>query len=106
MFVSKWGPYGEVDERSYPKDVAVGPDGSVYVMWCMSGCNYSFNEIAQDKDRIQKFTSDGVAVSKWGADGEGDGELSDASGVAVAPDGSVYVLDSGNHRIQKFSTGP
>jgi glucose/arabinose dehydrogenase len=27
-------------------------------------------------------------------------------GVAVAYDGSVYVVDSGNSRIQKFSPGP
>ena len=57
-------------------------------------------------NRIQKFTSAGVFVSKWGTEGQGDGQFISAEGVAMAPDGSVYVADSGNHRIQKFSVGP
>lgn len=43
---------------------------------------------------------------KWGTNGEGDGEFSGPQGVVVAPDGSVYVSDCGNDRIQKFSVGP
>lgn len=37
--------------------------------------------------------------------GTGEGELLQPRGVAVAPDGSVYVADAGNHRIQQFSPG-
>ena len=41
-----------------------------------------------------------------GRKGSGDGQFDWLNGVAVAPDGSVYVVDSNNHRIQKFaSTG-
>ena len=77
-------------------------------------------------NRIQKFTSEGVFVTKWGTynyiiqrltpdgseyvnewaeEGEGDGQFNQPHGVAVASDGSVYVADSGNNRIQKFSVG-
>ena len=34
----------------------------------------------------------------------GDGQFNAPAGVAVASDGSVYVTDSGNHRIQKFTS--
>jgi DNA-binding beta-propeller fold protein YncE len=51
-------------------------------------------------------TLEGVFVSKWGTYGAGDGELDWPYGVAVAPDGSVYVADTNNHRIQKFSAVP
>ena len=41
----------------------------------------------------------------WGTDGTGDGEFYYPSGVAVSSDGSVYVADTENHRIQKFWPG-
>ena len=66
-------------------------DGSVYV-----ADNYNY--------RIQKFTSEGVFVSKWGTQGSGDGQFDEAWDVAVAPDGGVYVADYGNYRVQKFTS--
>ncbi|MEC8960278.1 MAG: hypothetical protein VYE35_11160 [Chloroflexota bacterium] len=39
-----------------------------------------------------------------GGQGTGDGELDSAGGVAAASDGSVYVSDWFNHRIQKFTS--
>ena len=73
--------------------VVVASDGSVYVA-------------ESEGNRIQKFTSEGVFVSKWGTQGEGDGQFSYPTGIVVASDGSVYVTDWYNHRIQKFSVGP
>jgi uncharacterized repeat protein (TIGR01451 family) len=54
-------------------------------------------------DQIQKFAPDGTFLTKWGSDGSGDGQLDWPEGVAVAPDGSVYVADTDNDRIQKFT---
>ena len=42
---------------------------------------------------------------KWGTYGTGYGQFNRPYGIAVATDGSVYVADMGNHRIQKFSSG-
>ena len=44
-------------------------------------------------------------VSRWGTKGTGDGQFDFPDGITEAPDGSVYVVDSGNDRIQKFSVG-
>jgi hypothetical protein len=41
-------------------------------------------------------------VDKWGGLGTGDGMFDDPHGVAVAPDGTVYVYDGGNFRVQWF----
>jgi DNA-binding beta-propeller fold protein YncE len=52
--------------------------------------------------RIQKFTSDGTLITKWGTQGSGYGQFAGPAGVAVDSSGSVYVIDYGNSRIQKF----
>ena len=55
MVVTKWGTYGTGDGQfAGPGGVGVAPDGSVYVA-------------GFGNNHIQKFTSDGVVVSKWGA---------------------------------------
>ena len=43
-------------------------------------------------------------VTKWGQNGEGDGEFILPQGVAVDSSGNVYVTDQGNNRIQKFES--
>ena len=65
--------------------------------------------VEQGNHRIQKFTSSGNFILKWGKNGgdgtsgSGDGEFNDPRGVAVDNNsGNVYVADRGNHRIQKF----
>lgn len=35
----------------------------------------------------------------WGGPGNGAGQLSEPQGLAVAPDGTLYIADTGNHRI-------
>jgi uncharacterized protein (TIGR03663 family) len=45
------------------------------------------------------------ALQSWGSNGSGAGQFLTPRGVAVAPDGTIYVADSGNHRIQAFDSG-
>jgi sugar lactone lactonase YvrE len=61
-------------------------------------------------DRFAIFAADGSFVETWGSRGKGDGqfilERSNGDGygaIAFAPDGTFYVLDVGNYRVQKFA---
>lgn len=101
------GSYGGSDEGelNYPMGIAVDSNGNVYV--ADSG-----------NDRIQKFNTSGGFIDQWGlfisdnygggypSYGSGDGEFSHPAGVAIDSSGNVYVSDTFNSRIQKFtSTG-
>ena len=55
--------------------------------------------------RIYKMTLDGEILGWLGESGRGPGQFNWAHGIAAALDGSVYVTDGGNNRIQKFSVG-
>lgn len=45
----------------------------------------------------------GEVIARWGGRGDGDGRLSFPTGVAVARDGTVLVVDALNFRIARFS---
>jgi len=42
-------------------------------------------------------------IREWGGEGNGPGQFKEPWGVAVAPNGDVYALDTWNHRIQVYS---
>jgi streptogramin lyase len=51
---------------------------------------------------VRVFTSDGTMVDEFGSAGNGNGQFNGVIGLAIGPDGSVYVSDEGNGRIQRF----
>jgi uncharacterized protein (TIGR03663 family) len=51
--------------------------------------------------RIERFTTDGELINVWGYDGSGPGAFKLPKGLA-ATSSHIYVVDSDNHRIQRF----
>ncbi|MGC9967116.1 MAG: PKD domain-containing protein, partial [Syntrophobacteraceae bacterium] len=85
---------------NYPNGIAVAPDGGIYI--ADSGNN-----------RIRRVGPDGIITTvagngSYGYSGDG-GPATQAQiyvpvGVAVAPDGSIYIADSGNNRIRRVGS--
>ena len=46
----------------------------------------------------QKFTADGIFFTVFGERGNGPGQFTDVTAVAVAEDGKVFAVDYGNNR--------
>ena len=100
----------------FPQDVALGPDGSVYVV-----------ELANR--RVQKFDAQGNLQLAWGKNvdnvnpspgfevctatancksgeaGTLGGEFDLPSGIGTDAAGNVYVADKNNNRVQEFTSG-
>ena len=90
--VSQWGTHGrERGELSFPRAVAIAPDGAAYV-----------SEF-QIVERLQKFglARESVQGEIHGA-GHGPGEFNRAEGLSLDATGKLYVADSCNHRVQVF----
>ncbi len=114
---------------TYPRGVAVAPDGSVYVAEATNNRIQKFNStgsfltslisyapwgvaVAPDgsvyvadppQNLIQEFDSNGNFVAQWDSPGSDDGQFRSPAGVAASPSGGfVYVADTDNSRIQRM----
>ena len=74
-----------------PTDVAVGPDGDIYVADGYGNSN------------VHRFSPEGTLRRTWGRPGAGPGEFTTPHAIRVHPDGRVLVADRENDRIQVFS---
>ncbi len=91
-FTNMWGSEGAGDGQfNYPKGVEVDQAGNLFVVDYLN-C------------RVQKFTSEGVFITKWGSFGDGDGQFRNPRGIAMDAEGNFYVTDASNNRIQKFTS--
>jgi DNA-binding beta-propeller fold protein YncE len=75
--------------EDYPGGLAIGSDGSVYV-------------ISQTTRRVLKFSNAGALQATWGSPGFGDGQFNSPVDIAVDSEDNVYVSDV--DRIQKFTS--
>jgi sugar lactone lactonase YvrE len=89
-------------ELNFPDGLAIGPDGAVYI--ADSG-NHRVRAV--ESGRIQSFA--GVGVTQVRSLGDGGPATSAVigyvEGLAVGPDGAVYIADTDNHRIRKVMNG-
>ena len=76
-----WGPWG----------VAVNQRGEVVVTECSEDC-------------VSVFSQCGKKLRSFGTFGSGHGQFNEPRGVTVDSEGNILVLDTDNHRIQKFTT--
>ena len=60
-------------------------------------------DAAAPADPYEKGVREIASLRQWGGvEGQGNGQFRSPRNVAVAPDGSLVVADTGNHRIQQF----
>ncbi len=91
-FVGKWGSKGTGNSQfQYPFGIAINKEKKqVYV-----------SDVALNK--IVVFDLSGNYKFKWGSAGSGDNNFNAPTGVAVDRTGNVYVVDTDNSRIAKFT---
>jgi len=95
--VKTWGEPGTAPgQLRYPYDILLDnaalagqADGCVYL------CEFG-------NHRVQKFTTAGEFLGLWGENGRGEGQLSQPWGIARDSQDRMFVLDSYNHRVQRF----
>lgn len=90
-YLAQWGElddwWTKTDGRFLnPSTIAIAPDGAVYI---------------GSDSRIQKFDGNGNFLGKFEDYGSGPGEFFAADGLAVASDGTLYLADARNNRIQR-----
>ena len=88
-------------ELAWAAGVAIASDGQVY---CSD--EYADKISYYDPDAILPFPDydgDGESLGSWGESGSGDGELSGPNGIVFDRQDNLYVVDSRNDRVQKFT---
>lgn len=84
----------DADRRFIPTDVAVAPNGDIYIA---DGYGQSW---------IHQYSAQGDYIRSWGGKGAEPGQLNCPHGISIDRRGSdpvIYVADRGNHRIQIFT---
>ncbi len=88
---------GEKDFSSAPLSVAVDSKGDLFA------AIFEYRVGQENHRMVHKLAPDGSKVLSFGSYGMQPGEFLYPASVAVAPDDSVFVLDSETHLVQRFT---
>jgi tripartite motif-containing protein 71 len=123
--IGQWGKKGKAPGQfSTPAGIAVDSHGTLYVSdydnrrverfspaagscWACGARVLALGTIyMSDPDsRLDKISASGSLLGRWGGKGSKVGKLAQfTGGVAVDGKGHVYIADSGNRRVQLFSS--
>jgi len=86
-----------LDEFDAPTDVAIAPNGDIFV-----GDGHSGGGTATGNARIMKFDKNGKFIMTWGKKGMGPGEFDVIHTLAFDSRGRLFAGDRQNNRIQIF----
>jgi predicted membrane-bound mannosyltransferase/sugar lactone lactonase YvrE len=79
-----------------PRNLEAAPDGTLYVLDTGS-------------HRVLHLSTEGDILNSWGefgtteSGGGAGGTFNEPWGIAIGPDGNIFIADTWNHRIQKFT---
>ncbi len=91
--VSAYGKEGTANgEFKHPDAIDVDPLGNVFVA-------------DQGNGRVQEFSENGVFLTRFGSGGTNPGQLTltDPAGIAANGKGEIWVTDTGNNRVEKWT---
>ena len=72
-------------------DIAFGPNGSIYIT------------DGYGNARVAEYDGEGRFLRQWGKPGKGPGEFNLPHAIQIAGDGTIYVADRENGRIEEFN---
>jgi DNA-binding beta-propeller fold protein YncE len=89
--LASWGAPKPSTEEALPNPAGVALDAAGHVYLADTPQN-----------EVREYGPNGTLLHVWGAAGSYSGQFHHPGGIAVAPNGTIYVSDTENHRIQRL----
>ncbi len=108
LYMGEWAEHPHVSVYSTTTGKLEKPlaEGSTGRFWSLAAdpatghifiLNYGNND-------VQEVSSEGNPIATFGAAGSGAGQMKSPEGIGVGPGSKVYVVDTGNERVEEWSS--